>query len=161
MFASSDPSTSPAASIADVGEVCELTLWDCIHPGFYLKLLKLFMWKKCSQNIPFSVNQTLGYSGNRKKFSKWHFWDKASPRLFPFSGLPVLMHSHRTGLSPTGLYCEAEKQFWQRLVMQGRPHRCEGWAEKEAFQQEIVLRVLWATSPSFIGWLEMAGPSCP
>lgn len=49
------------------------------------------------------------------------------------------MHSHRTGFSPAGFYWEAEKQFWQRLVMEERPHRCEGWAEKDAFQQEIVL----------------------
>lgn len=49
------------------------------------------------------------------------------------------MHSHRTGFSPAGFYWEAEKQFWQRLVMEERPHRCEGWAAKEAFQQEIVL----------------------
>lgn len=77
----------------------------CLHPLSLLhpQLLLLLMWglvvesvnllysfrllsqaalilfvKKCSKNIQFSVNQTLGYSGNRKQFSKWHFWDKQS-----------------------------------------------------------------------------------
>lgn len=97
------------------------------------------MWKNTVKIFHLVKIRHLATQVTGKKFSKWHFWDKVPPRLFPSSGLPVQLHSHRAGLSPTGFYCEAGKQFWQRLVMQGRPHRCEGWAEKEAFQQEIVL----------------------
>lgn len=58
---------------------------------------------------------------------------------FPCSGLPVQMYSHKSGFSPTGFYCEAEKQIWQMLVLEEGPHRCEGSAEKEAFQQNNML----------------------
>lgn len=44
------------------------------------------------------------------------------------------MYSHKSGFSPAGFYREAEKQIWQMLVLEEGPHRCEGSAEKEAFQ---------------------------
>lgn len=49
------------------------------------------------------------------------------------------------GFGPTGFYCEAEKQFWQMLVPEERPHRCERWTEKEAWWYALV----WVMSSSF------------
>lgn len=99
--------------------------------------------------MQFSANETLAYAGNTKNSPS----DILEINSL-LDAIPLLRTSHadvlsQTGFSPTGFYCEAEKQFWQMLILEERPHRCEGWAEKEAFQQDNMLWALWAMTPSF------------
>lgn len=163
------PSASPGASTADVGACCGLwthsmRLHSFIHVFTPLsQAVSILYVKKCSQIIQFGVNQTLGYSGSRKKFSKWHFWDAQSlPGHSPSQG--CLCRCTLTGLGLTQLVSivKQKNKSGKGLLWEGDHTDVKSELKKGHFSRKFwSVWALWATSPSFIGWQEMAGPSCP
>lgn len=97
--------------------------------------------EKCSQNIQFGTNQTLSYSGNiKKKFSKWHFWDKESLGCHsPAQDCPCRCTLTRLGLVQLVSIVKQKNNSGKWLFWKRGHTDVRGELKKEAFQQDNTL----------------------